>query len=38
MNDCAKIDDGLPLEHTPVAKCVQYQIVTGGLIDCPEQR
>jgi len=38
MNDCAKIDDGLPLEHNPVAKCVQYQIVTGGLIDRLEQR
>ena len=38
MNDCAKTDNGLPLEHTPVAKCVQYQIVTRGLIDHPEQR
>jgi len=38
MNDYAKINDGFPLEHTPVAKCVQYQIVTGGLIDHPEQR
>jgi len=38
MNDNAKIDNGFPLEHTPVAKCVQYQIGTGGLIDCPEER
>ena len=38
MNDCAKINDGMPLEHTPVAKCVQFWIVTGGLIDRPEPR
>jgi len=29
---------GMPLVQTPVTKCLQYQIVTGGLIDCPEQR
>jgi len=38
MNNNAKIDNGFPLEHTPVAKCVQYQIGTGGLIDRPEER
>ncbi len=38
MNDSFKVTDSIPLVHTPVPKIVQYQIVTGGLIDCPEHR